>query len=119
MVRAMVHSTKHYVQITLSTAATVSSNNETLAIAVERQTANTASEVEEGSTIKAVYFEMWAIGGSADEFFTAIVAKYPGGVAAITFAQLSSLFTWPNKKNIFYTTQGLAKWRVVSIWLTT
>ncbi len=108
MVRPMVHSRKHYTQITLSTATTLARNNEILALGVALQDANTGNEVVEGSTIKAIYFEMWAIGSVSDQFFTAILYKSPSGVNPPTFTEMTDLFSWDNKKNILYTTQGLA-----------
>ncbi len=108
MVRPMVHSTKHYVQITFNTATTGVTEVETLAESVTVTLANLATEVKEGSTLKAVYFEMWVIGSSADQFFTAAVAKLPGGVGNILQADLVNLHAYDNKKNILFTTQGLA-----------
>ncbi len=108
MVRPMVHSTKHFAQITLSTVTTGTRNNETLVTAVESTVANLPNEVSEGSTVKAIFFELWTIGSVSDQFFTAIVAKLPGGLGNPSFTNLTNLFTWENKKNIFYTTQGLA-----------
>ncbi len=108
MVRAMVHSIKHYHQITLSTATTLARNFEVLVTAVGRQDANVSNEVTEGSTIKAIYFEMWVIANVDDQFFTAVVVKSPSGVAGPTFTEMTNLYTFTNKKNILYTTQGLA-----------
>ena len=108
MVRPMVHSTKHYVQTTLSTATTLARNVETIATAVERSLANASTEVESGSTVKAVYMEMWTIGSVSNQFFTAIVVKLPGGLGNPNFTDMTDLFSWENKKNILYTTQGLA-----------
>ncbi len=104
----MVHSTKHYVQITLSTATTGVRVNNILALGVAKQDANTGNEVEEGSTLKAVFFEMWVIGSVSDQFYTAIIEKKPAGAAPATFTEMTNLFTYDNKKNILYTTQGLA-----------
>ncbi len=108
MVRPVVHSVKHYVQITLSSVLTGARNNEGIVTAVVSPDANLANEVTEGSIVKAVYMEMWTIGSTADQFFTAIVEKLPSGLGQPSVANLASLFTFANKKNIFYTTQGLA-----------
>ncbi len=108
MVRAMVHSTKHISQMTLTSATTGATAIFTPIRAVERTLANTGNEVQEGCTIKAVWVEMWQQGGTGDQFFTAIIAKLPGGVGNIIQADLVDLFSYDNKKNIFYTTQGLA-----------
>ncbi len=108
MVRAMVHSVKHYVQVTLTSALTGATAFVAVADALNRPSVNLASEVNEGSSIKAVYMEIWAIGTTADQFFTAILAKLPGGVSNIANSQMVNLFAYDNKKNVLYTTQGLA-----------
>ena len=48
------------------------------------------------------------IGATLDQFFTVILAKYPSGLATATFTEMTNLTTWDGKKNILYTTQGLA-----------
>ncbi len=106
--RAPIHSQKHYVQVTLSTATTGTTNTEVFIQAVESTVANTVSEVVEGALVKAVFIELWVIGGTADQFFTIIIEKRPSARAAATHAQMASLGTFPNKKNILYTSQGLA-----------
>ncbi len=108
MVRAMVHSTKHYIQVTLTTASTGAKNDEIIIDAAAIQDVNVSFETKEGNSIKAVYMEMWAIGSVSDQFFTAIVYKAPSGLAAPSFTNMTNLFAWDNKKNILYTTQGLA-----------
>ncbi len=108
MVRPMVHSTKHIVQITLSTATTGATSVNTLVSSVARQDADSAIEVEEGSTVKAIFLELWAIGSVSDQFYTAIVAKLIGGQGNISQADLTNLFSYDNKKNVLWTTQGLA-----------
>ena len=106
MVRAMVHSIKHYNQVTRSTVTTNTTNQESIANAVESPTS--ANEIQEGATLKAVYIEIWTIGNDGNQFFTAIVYKRPGGVGAITNGGMALLQDYQNKKNILYTTQGLA-----------
>ncbi len=106
--RPVVHTTKHYRQITLSTATTGTRNSEVLASAVQSTTANLSTEIEEGALVKAIYIELWMIGSVSDQFFTVILDKVTGGASAATFTQLTDLFTYPNKKNVLYTTQGLA-----------
>ncbi len=108
MVRPVVHSTKHYVQISISLVATVSRNTEFLINSVAVPDKNLATEVEEGASIKAVYVEMWVLGQVADQNFIMTIAKTPSGLTSPSFANLTDLFSWANKKNIFYTTQGLA-----------
>jgi len=108
MVRAMVHSTKHYAQMTFTPVTAASTVVFTVADAVNRVSANTSVEVAEGSTIKAVYCEVWAVHSAVDGFFTAAIAKLPGGVGNILQADLVDLFAYDNKKNILFTSQGLS-----------
>ncbi len=106
--RPIVHSVKHYVQTTLSEATTLAVNSEVYVTAVESTLANTSNEVEEGAVVKAVYIELWVNGSTQDQFFTIIAAKMPSGVGAPSFTNMTNLFAYKNKKNILYTTQGLA-----------
>jgi len=104
--RPIVHSKKHYFQMSLTSVTTASENDETLVIAVETPTS--VFNVVEGALVKAVFIELWLIGQTNNQFFTIILAKYPGGVNAATITEMAALGDWDNKKNILYTTQGLA-----------
>ncbi len=106
--RPIVHSVKHYRQITLTTVTTGTRNLDVLCTAVESTVANLENEIEEGALVKAIYIELWLIGNTADQFFTITVSKDPSGHAGSTFTEMTTLFTYDNKKNILYTTQGLA-----------
>ncbi len=106
--RQIVHSVKHYVQKSLTTVATGITNSELIVSGVESTTANGVNEVPEGSVVRAVFLEIWAIGSVSNQFFTAILEKTPAGSAPATTAQMAALGTYANKKNILYTTQGLA-----------
>ncbi len=106
MVRPVIHSEKHYVQQTLTSATTLARVNVSIASALASP--SSANEVAPGVNIKAVYLEIWAIAETANQFFTAILYKRPSGLASVTFAEMTNLFTYENKKNILYTTQGLA-----------
>ncbi len=108
MVRAMVHSTKHYVQQSLFTVLASATKDENLASAVAVSDKNTVEEVVEGSTVKAVYVELWLRTQSTSPgSFVFIVCKRPGGVNSPTTTDMGALGVWDNKKNILYTTQGL------------
>ncbi len=106
--RAPIHSRKHYVQTTLTSVLTGAEVGIIYLTAVNPTSANLQNEVGEGAIVKAIFVEIWAIGTTADQFFTAILAKLPGGVPEATIAQMAALDSWENKKNILYTTQGLA-----------
>ncbi len=107
MVRPMVHSTKHYVQFGISPILTGVIGNLRIVAAVESTVANQADEVQEGSNIKAVYFELWLQNeGNLGEFIMTI-SKNPENGNGPTFVEHAALFTYTNKKNVLYTTQGL------------
>ncbi len=107
MVRAMVHSTKHYVQFPINVIATGVREINTVVSAQESTVANTAVEVAEGSSIKAVYFELWLQNqGTLGEFIMTIT-KSGEALTGPTFVEMADLFAYTNKKNVLYTTQGL------------
>ncbi len=107
MVKPMVHSEKHIINITPSTLAATSISNLTVAFATADPGSST-TEVREGSTIKAVYVEMWFLSNDSSRgSLVAFFEKLPSLATAITYGQSVALNTWTNKKNIFYTTQGL------------
>jgi len=108
MVRAMVHSVKHYVQHSLNTitASTQSAINIIDAVAVVDK--NAVQEVTEGSTIKAVYFEEWLRSSEISPgSFIATVTKVPAGGGTPSTTEIAALGDYNNKKNVLYTTQGL------------
>ncbi len=94
--------------MTLSTVTTGAINNFKLLQGVESTAANLGDEVPEGAVVKAVFIELWVIGSVSNQFFTITFTKQPAGAANMSPAQSADLFTYANKKNIMYTTQGLA-----------
>jgi len=105
--KQIVHSVKHYVQFPIDQITTGTIQNVTLVKAVESTVANAATEVEEGSIVKAVYIELSLQNqGNLGEFIVC-VEKAPNNSAGMTFAQSAALFTYNNKKNVLYVTQGL------------
>ncbi len=109
MVRPMVHSTKHYVQTSITTVPNDAVLNIIVASSVQVVDKNGVAEVEEGSSIKAVYVEMWAKSAS-DTVSTSgdfIFYKESGADNPPSVAEIAALGTWDNKKNILYTTVGL------------
>ncbi len=105
--RPVIHATKHYVQMSRSTVATVARNNEQFIEAVEGTTANLVDEVVEGAVIKAVYVELWTLdAGNAGSQIVTLV-KTPLTDIGPSFANMNALGTYANKKNILFTHQGL------------
>ncbi len=105
--RAVIHSTKHYVQISRSTAATGVRNNEPLVISVEGTVANAVDEVVEGAVVKAVFIELWLQDAGSAGSFVVTLTKNNGGAVGPLLVQMNALGTYPEKKNVLYTTQGL------------
>ncbi len=106
--RPVIHSEKHYVQISLSTALTASVNTEELCRAVPTADKDSVTEIQEGAIVKAIYIELWAIGSSSNQFFTVALAKNMGEMTVMSIAEIAALGTYGNKKNVLYVTQGLA-----------
>ncbi len=107
MVRPVVHSTKHYVQLPINQIATGTRENNVVVNALELSQVNTATEVVEGSIIKAIFFEMWLQNEGTLGEFIATISKDPSGGNGPTFVEHATLFSWDNKKNLLWTTQGL------------
>ncbi len=105
MVRPMVHSEKHYVQYGIDQIGFGTAQIIDIVRGVAVPTA--ATHVKEGSSIKAVYFELWLQNqGNLGEFIMTI-SKQQEDATGPTFAEQAALQTYNSKKNIFYTTQGL------------
>ncbi len=108
MVRPMVHSTKHYVQTSLATILGSAKSDVVLVDAVAVVDKNAVFEVEEGSTIKAVFIEEWIRSSETSPgSFVAVLYKAPSGLAPFTTIELAALNDADNKKNILYSSQGL------------
>lgn len=108
MVKPMVHSEKHIVQFSLANVVGGALSTLILANAVPVADKNIPSEIEEGSSVKAIYVEMWVTGDDSVQgsgIFT--VEKLVSGPTAMTAAESGSLNSYSNKKNIFATHMGL------------
>ncbi len=107
MVRPVVHSVKHYVQYPITEIPFGTKDGTVLVNALERSAVNLENEIAEGSIVKAIFIELWLQNqGNLGEFIMTI-SKDPEGSNGPSFAEMASLFTFQNKKNILYTTQGL------------
>lgn len=106
--KQIIQSQKHIVQVSPSTVMMGEIGGANIATAVDVITTGNANHVVVGATIKAVYVEMWAIGAAQNISSTTMtVEKVPGGNISMSFADSQNLHNYSNKKNIFYTTQGL------------
>ncbi len=108
MVRPMVHSTKHYVQHSISTILASARNTFTTVQTVAVGAKDLVNEVEEGSSVKACYYEIWLRSGeTAGASFVATIEKIPGTGGLPSTATMAALGDYANKKNVLYTSQGL------------
>ncbi len=108
MVRPMVHSSKHYVQFGISQITTGIRETLNLVKSVEGSGADLDKEVAEGSTVKAIYVELW-LQNSANLGETIVtLTKDPEDGTGPSFAEMAALNGYLNKKNILFTHQGLA-----------
>ncbi len=106
--RPVIQSEKHYVQFSPQTVALGAITIRHLVSAVAVDQKNDTDEVVEGSIIKAVYLELWLTGDDAtasSQVFT--VEKLSGNFTAMAVGEAAALGDYVNKKNIFFTSQGL------------
>jgi len=106
--KPMIHAVKHYVQTSLSTISAGAKLDIVLVSAELIQNVNAVNEVQEGSTVKAVYIELWVLGSTSSSSQITCLSKFVAGVAPFSVAQLAALGTTANKKNILFVSQGLA-----------
>ncbi len=108
MVRPQINSVKHIVQVSLANVVGGAVTNISLALASDVGDIDSVTEVRIGSSIKAVYIELWLTSDDATQSSTvAILEKQPIAGDNITAAEIASLNSYSNKNNIFYITQGL------------
>ncbi len=107
---APVNSIKHYVPKTNTAVASGGLVSEFVSDAVVAPATSSTFSVKQGAIIKAVHLEIWIIGDAATDTtsqFVFVIEKSPGGGAAITVTNMLNLGSYPNKKNILYTSQGI------------
>ncbi len=105
--RPPIHSQKHYVQYPIDEIAAGTTQFILLAEGVESTVANLATEVAEGSVIKAVYIELWLQNqGNLSEQVVTVSKDQQGGVGP-AFSNHANLNAYTGKKNILFTHQGL------------
>ncbi len=107
MVRPTVHSRKHIVQFPLDQITTGTLQSISLVSGQALQDSNLAGEVVEGSSVKAVFVELWLDNTSNLGESIVTVTKDMNFSTGPTFAESATLFTYSNKKNVLFTHQGL------------
>ncbi len=108
--KPVISSRKHIVQHTQFTVASAAVVSHIIVSAIETSAVNASHEVIEGTVIKAVYIERWlftsedtGVGAS----FVFIIEKAPADSVDPSFTNMGLLDSYPNKKNILFTSQGL------------
>ncbi len=107
MVKPTINSKKHVFQTTIATAAMGAKS--AIVVADSIAVPVSGNDVLEGCLIKSVYFEYWLTGDdAAQSSFVVSIEKYNSTQTAMTYAQSIGLDVYANKKNILWTSMGLA-----------
>jgi len=106
--RNPINSNKHIVQQTLTSIAEASTVNLLVADAQQEPTASNAFHVIQGAVIEAVFLEYWLMSeGNQPTFGLVTVEKVPGTATNMVHTDAVQLYSYANKKNILFTSQGL------------
>ncbi len=106
MVRPTINSEKHLRAISLTTIDDNTAQSFVLIDAVVAP--SVSSQVRVGAVVKAIHVELWYLSSSAQPtFHVSTIEKLVSGQIDPTSVQMSALHDYPNKKNIFKTSQGL------------
>ncbi len=105
--RPIIHSEKHYIQKSLATVLSGQIDPILLCRAVKVADKDTAEEIVEGATVKAVFVEMWIRAGDTSPGSTLVTLVKTISDKTPQFTEMIALNSYNNKKNIFYHTQGL------------
>ncbi len=106
MVRPTINSVKHIVQRSLFTIDAQTIANVAIVSAVESPA--TSNQVRIGAEVKAVWVELWYIGSSSQPVIqNSSFEKLESGKTSMLFTESQTLHDYPNKKNLFKTTQGI------------
>ncbi len=107
---APINTIKHITQRSRVNQASGTNQNLVVVESVVAPASGTTFEVLEGAIVKAVFIELWIVDAGASGStaqFTISVEKVPGNSTLMTFTNSANLSAYPNKKNIFYVTQGI------------
>ncbi len=105
--RAVIQTVKHILQHQAGTVAQ-GAVNPYATVTATKAYAGSSVECPVGAVIKAVYVELWVLSDTtAFGNIIVTVEKRVAAATAMTAAQSTALDAYPNKNNIFYSTQGL------------
>ncbi len=108
--KAPINSIKHYVQFANTQITSGSIRVVPLIDAVVAPATSNAFDVIQGAVIKAIYVEFWLGGDDSigvESQFVFTIEKNRTTETDPTATNLLALASYPNKKNILYTTQGI------------
>ncbi len=107
---APINSIKHYVPQSPIGIAGGAKDTHVIIDAVAQNLVTAVEDVVEGSIIKAVFCEFWIHNETAtgnNGTFTITIEKIPAGQIDPTISQMANLQSYPNKKNVLWTSQGI------------
>ncbi len=107
---APIVSIKHYVNLENTKVLTGTRRSMEVLDVVPQNAVVNSEDVVEGSIVKAIYLELWLhsiADAGTDTKFQFVFEKVPSGATPITFTQMNNLMSYPNKKNVFFTSQGV------------
>ncbi len=104
--RPVIHSEKHYVQISRSNVATVSTTG--IDLILSKAVPTGVDEVKEGAIVKAIYIELWLLDTANSGSNVVALGKTSVTSANPTFTEMNALGTYPEKKNLLFVHQGLS-----------
>ncbi len=105
--RPVIKSQKHIVQFPFAQTTTGTASVIQLITAVEISSKNTATEVEEGALVKAVFIELWLQNSANDGHSIVTFSKRANLKSGQTFAEMAALNDFQEKKNILFIHEGL------------
>ncbi len=101
---------KHVINLENTVTANGTTRPIELVDSVAQPAVTDPQDVVEGSLVKTCYLELWFKSNAdagQDTKFQLVLEKVPAGATSVTFTQMNNLMTYPNKKNVLYTTQGV------------
>jgi len=108
---APINTIKHYVQRSNLQITSGTRTSFLIAQSVVAPATAATSDVKEGSILKAIFIEIWIKGegaSDADTQFNILYEKVPGAAAAgATYTDMLNMGAYDNKKNIFFSGQGV------------
>ncbi len=104
--RPVINTHKHYFHTpSTNTASGARANVDVITVNDARAA---ATDVLQGSIVKAVFVEYWVAGAVKLNTVNACIYKIPSGSVGPTYTEMQNMGSYANKKNVFAFHQGLA-----------